>query len=136
VLAARIDRAGEREKAVLEAAAVIGMEFSARLLERIVDAPADALAALCAAEFVVQTAVYPEPEYAFRHPLTQEVAYRTQLATHRARLHAAVARTIAELAPDRAGENAALVAHHWEAAGDAVEAARSHRRGGGMDRRP
>jgi class 3 adenylate cyclase/tetratricopeptide (TPR) repeat protein len=128
VLAARIDRAGEREKAVLEAAAVIGIEFSARVLERVVDVPADALAALCAAEFVVQTAVYPEPEYAFRHPLTQEVAYRTQLATHRARLHAAVARTIADVAPERGGETAALVAHHWEAAGDALEAARSHRR--------
>jgi len=128
VLAARIDRAGAREKAVLEAAAVIGMAFSARLLERVVHAPTDTLAALCAAEFIVQTAVYPEPEYAFRHPLTQEVAYRTQLATHRARLHAAVAATIADVAPDRRGENAALVAHHWEAAGDALEAARSHRR--------
>src|SRR5204863_5428152 len=99
LLAARIDRAGEPEKVVLQAAAVIGREFSVRVLERVVDVPADALARLSAAEFIVPTALFPDQEYAFKHPLTQEVAYRSQLAAQRARLHAAVARAIAESAP-------------------------------------
>ena len=30
-------------------------------------------------EFVLETPLYPEVEYAFKHPLTQEVAYRSQL---------------------------------------------------------
>jgi tetratricopeptide (TPR) repeat protein len=131
VLAARIDRAGEREKGVLHAAAVIGAEFSGRVLERVLGVEEGALdqplARLCAAELILETALFPEPEYAFKHPLTQEVAYRSQLAAHRTRLHAAAARAIADAAPERAGEHAALLARHWEAAGEPLEAALSHR---------
>src|SRR5262249_3972260 len=56
------------------------------------------------------------------------IAYRSQLGARRARLHAAVARAIVESFPDRADENAALAAHHWENAGEPLEAARSHGR--------
>ncbi|MCA1846357.1 MAG: hypothetical protein LC792_24810, partial [Actinobacteria bacterium] len=59
----------------------------------------------------------------FRHPLTEEVAYRTQLGERRARLHRAVAEAITELQSDRLDELAALIAHHWEAAGEALQAA-------------
>ena len=80
------------------------------------------------AEFLYQEALYPEAEYAFKHPLTQEVAYRSQLAERRARVHAAVARAIEELESGKLGERAALLAYHWEHAGDAREAAKWHRR--------
>ncbi len=130
VLAARIDRAGEQEKRILQAAAVIGREFSERVLTSVAGLAAaethDALERLCAAEFLIERQLYPEAEYAFRHPLTQEIAYRSQLGARRAGLHAAVARAIGESFPDRAHENAALVAHHWENAGEPLEAARSH----------
>ena len=43
-------------------------------------------------------------------------------------VHRAVARATAELYPDKLEERAALLADHWEAAGDALEAARWHRR--------
>ena len=43
VLAARIDRLAEREKAVLQAAAVIGKEFPSRVLARVVGLDADEL---------------------------------------------------------------------------------------------
>src|SRR5262249_39029103 len=72
--------------------------------------------------------LYPEAQYAFRHPLTHEVAYRSQLAECRARIHGAVARAIAELHPDRLDERAALLANHWENAGAFLEAARWNRR--------
>jgi adenylate cyclase len=64
--------------------------------------------------------------YAFKHPLTQEVAYASRLADRRAPVHAAVARAIAEQYPDRLDERAALVAQHWEAAGEPLAAARCH----------
>ena len=73
-----------------------------------------------AAEFVYEQALYPEAEYAFKHPLTQEVAYRSQLAERRARVHAAVARAIEELYAEKLDERAALLAHHWEGAGRAA----------------
>jgi len=130
VLAARIDRLPEREKQVLQTAAVIGRRFSEPILRALTDLPdADlsaSLRALQGAEFFYEEALYPEVELAFKHPLTQEVAYRSQLSEHRARTHRAVARAIEERHRDKLDEHAALLAYHWEAAGEAEEAARWH----------
>ncbi len=136
VLAARIDRLGEGDKAVLQTAAVIGREVAEPVLRGVVETLGEppvaelaaALRALVAAEFLYQESVYPEAVYAFKHPLTQEVAYRSQLAERRARVHAAVAEVIAALNPDKLDERAALLAHHCEGAGDALAAARWSRR--------
>ncbi len=132
VLAARIDRLGGREKSVLQAAAVVGKEFSAPVLEHAVELPSaeleDALRILVEGEFIYEQELFPEALYAFKHPLTQEVAYRSQLADRRAPVHAAVARAIAARYPERLDERAALLAQHWEAAGNALEAARWHER--------
>ena len=138
VLSARLDRLPEREKRLLQTASVIGKEFSDSLLRSIVAtsgrhalADADlvsALAALGRAEFIYEQALYPEVEYAFKHPLTQEVAYRSQLATRRAELHAAVARAIEHRDADKLDERAALIAYHWELAGEALTAAQWHAR--------
>jgi class 3 adenylate cyclase/tetratricopeptide (TPR) repeat protein len=132
VLSARIDRLAEREKRVLQTAAVIGREFPEPILARVADLPegelADALAALCNAEFIHQQSLYPIAEYAFAHPLTQEVALGSQLQEQRRSVHAAVARAIQESEPDRLDENAALLAHHFEEAGEPLEAARFHTR--------
>ncbi len=132
VLAARIDRLPEREKRVLHTASVIGKKFSEPILGRVADLgdgdlPA-ALHALTNAEFLYQEALYPEAEYAFKHPLTQEVAYRSQLAERRSLVHGAVARAIEEIDSGKLDERAALLAYHWEQAGDAREAAKWHRR--------
>ena len=132
VLAARIDRLGEREKLVLQTAAVIGRKFAEPILARVVDLPADALAdalrVLVAAELLYERALFPEAQYAFKHPLTQEVAYQSQLMDRRTRTHAAVARAITALYPEKVDERAALLAHHWEGAGEPLEAAQWSRR--------
>ncbi len=132
VLAARIDRLGEREKEVLQTAAVIGREFREGVLAQVAGRSSDdlaaALSALVAAEFVYETALHPEHEYAFAHPLTQEVAYGSQLADRRTQVHAAVARALEEGDAVKLDERAAVLAHHWEAAGEPLAAARWHRR--------
>ena len=132
VLAARIDRLPEREKAVLQTAAVIGRELPEPLLGRVAELPPTELAAavqsLMAAEFLYEEAPYPEVEYAFKHPLTQEVAYRSQLGERRARVHATLARAVEELHRDKLDERAGLLAYHWERAGEARLAAEWHRR--------
>jgi class 3 adenylate cyclase/tetratricopeptide (TPR) repeat protein len=132
VLAARIDRLDERDKQVLQTAAVIGRDFPEPVLRRVSEIPEDelaaAIAALTAAEFLYEEALYPEAEYAFKHPLTQEVAYGSQLSERRARVHAAVARAIVKLYPDKLDERAALLAHHFEHANEPLEAARWSRR--------
>ena len=137
VLAARLDRLPERDKRLLQTASVIGKEFSDPLLRAVVASHRDplpdaelaaSLANLAAAEFLFEQALFPEVEYAFKHPLTQEVAYRSQLESRRVELHAAVARATEELAADKLDERAALLAYHWEQAGDALTAARWHAR--------
>jgi adenylate cyclase len=132
VLAARIDRLSARDKSLLQSAAVLGREFGESVLERIAELSepdlAAALRALTGGEFIYQQALYPEAEYAFKHALTQEVAYGTQLADRRAHVHAAVAQAIEELYPDSLDERAALVAQHWEGGGDLRQAMRWHAR--------
>jgi adenylate cyclase len=127
ILAARIDRLPEREKHLLQTAAVIGKKFTGSIFERIVELPnaeiPAAISALQRAEFIFEEAIYPEAEYAFKHPLTQEVAYHSQLAERRLHTHAAVAAAIEEMNAGKLDEHAALLAHHWELAGERLRAA-------------
>jgi tetratricopeptide (TPR) repeat protein len=132
VLAARIDRLGEREKQLLQTASVIGKDFSEPILESVAlllrGDLEQSLQRLKDSEFIYQQSLYPVSEFAFKHPLTQEVALGSQLQERRKRLHAAVASAIREKQPDRLDELAALLAHHYEEAGETVEAVRFHRR--------
>ena len=135
LLASRIDRLSERDKQVLQTAAVIGKEFASPLLEEVADLPKPdlkaALEQLKQGEFVYEQSLYPVAEYAFKHPLTQEVALGSQLQSRRARIHAAVAKAASDSLAgqeEKLDENAALLAHHWEEAGEALEAASWHRR--------
>ena len=135
LLAARIDRLTEREKDVLQTAAVIGREFDEPTLAAVVEQEApqlrEALQKLKDTEFVYEQSLYPVAEYAFKHPLTQEVALASQLSEKRRKLHAAVARVI-EAAhggdATKLDEQAALLAHHWGEAGEVFAAATWHAR--------
>ena len=132
VLAARIDRLAEREKQVLQSAAVIGKTFAEAILEQVVELPkpelADALHRLKNADFIYEQTLYPVAEYAFKHPLTHDVALQSQLQGRRRRVHAAIAQAIEADGQGRLDKHAALLAHHWEGAGEALIAARWHRR--------
>jgi class 3 adenylate cyclase/tetratricopeptide (TPR) repeat protein len=132
VLASRIDRLPEREKRLLQQASVIGKTFQERVLTRICGIGEAgfhaAIRTLREAEFLYEESLYPRAEYAFKHPLTQEVADRSQLKERRAETHAAIARVIEEMSADRLDEEAALIARHWEEAGENLVAARWHAR--------
>src|SRR5207245_5246388 len=126
VLAARIDRLGHQAKDLLAAAAVIGRELDHDLLDRVAQIPPTELDGvidlLVEAELIAQTEVYPVSVYAFRHPLTHEVALGALLAERRRELHRRAAQAIAELNAERAGEVAALIAQHYEHARRVLEA--------------
>jgi tetratricopeptide (TPR) repeat protein len=132
VLAARIDRLAEREKQVLQPAAVIGKEFQEPILERVAELTksdlAESLHMLKDSEFIYEQSLYPIAEYAFKHPLTQEVALGSQLHDRRRRTHAAVAQALEEANAERLDDNAALIAHHWDEAGETLQAIVWHRR--------
>lgn len=59
-----------------------------------------------------------EPAYAFKHALTQDVAYGTLLHRQRRNLHLAVALAFEQLPDACEDELAAILAHHYAEAGD------------------
>jgi class 3 adenylate cyclase/tetratricopeptide (TPR) repeat protein len=130
VLAARIDRLDQEAKRLLQIASVIGKESSEASLRAVAGEVAGndfepSLAKLIEAGFLYEAELYPQRVLAFRHPLTQEVAYGTQLSGQRAATHAATARALVGLnPPERHDELAALVAQHFEAGQAPLEAAR------------
>jgi class 3 adenylate cyclase len=123
VIAARIDRLDPAAKLTLNAAAVIGSQFSPEILEALEIEPM--LDDLVLAELIDQTAFGPRRQYAFRHGLIRAVAYESQLKSDRAQLHLRLAATI-----EQHDQNAAIIAEHLEAAGDPRAAYAWHMRAG------
>lgn len=132
VLASRIDRLTGRDKDVLQTAAVVGRDGPIELLRAVVDLPLPDLTASLARLATAELLGPAESagRFAFRHPLTQEVAYRTQLLDRRRATHAAVARALLTIHGAAAATHAALLAHHFEEAGERLEAARWHEQAG------
>jgi tetratricopeptide (TPR) repeat protein len=128
VIAERIDRLGSTQKALLHICAVIGKEIPLGVLRQVAVFVASqidtGLEGLCEADLLqLLREIAGGRRFAFRHPLIQEVAYGTQLKTRRAELHAAVAVAMEQHYRDQPDEFAALIAHHYEAAGQPVNAA-------------
>lgn len=127
VLAARIDRLPDASRAALHAAAVIGPDFTAEVLDRVAGdedgAVEEALRDLVTAELVRETAAHPRREFSFVHPLTRQVALETQLLSERRHLHRAAAAALEEAEKDHLDESAAAIAEHLEAGECWLEAA-------------
>jgi class 3 adenylate cyclase len=130
VLAARIDSLDESAKDLLQTASVIGKRFAKPLLVRVAGRGEDEVEAglqrLETGEFIRRESL-SRPDYVFEHPLTQEVAYGSLLRGRRTRLHGDTAAALETLG-ERLGEQAAWIAHHWEAAERPFESGRWQRR--------
>ncbi|HEY6710522.1 MAG TPA: tetratricopeptide repeat protein [Actinomycetota bacterium] len=139
---ARIDQLSEGEKAVIKVASVIGRwcrpgwiaesyppagrpEEITRHLERLHEL-----------DLMPLRAAGPEPEYQFKHAITQEVAYQSLTFQLREALHERVGLFIERTFPDRLTQFVDMLAHHYgrtrrvdkqrtwfRAAGDAAKAA-------------
>jgi adenylate cyclase len=130
VVAARIDHLDDVPKQVLEIASVIGRMVSLPILERVAALPHDELSEaiwhLRQAELLYDLPPYERGLHAFRHPLIQEVAYRSLLHERRRDIHGLVARAMETLFKDQADEQAGLLAYHLEQAGETIKAAQQH----------
>jgi hypothetical protein len=127
-IAARIDRLLPAAKRTLSAAAVIGSRFNLDLLAQLGVEPA--VDELMTAQFIDQVKFTHQPEYVFHHPLIRAVAYEAQLKSDRAEMHRRLASVIEQHDHDSVGENSALIADHFEAAGDLRAAYAWHMRAG------
>ncbi|HEV2301656.1 MAG TPA: AAA family ATPase [Stellaceae bacterium] len=125
VVMARIDRLPAETKRLLQTAAVIGREFSLRLLRAVwrgAGAIEPHLSELTRLEFIHERPDPVQPGYAFRHALTQETAYMSLLERHRRAMHAHVGRAIENFYEGRAEEVAERLALHFGRSDDAEKA--------------
>ncbi|MCX7366718.1 MAG: AAA family ATPase [Alphaproteobacteria bacterium] len=128
VVEARLDRLGEGDRDLLQAAAVVGGDFDVELVREIGNLAADDAAAsvrrLIESEMLYERASLGGA-LAFRHPLVQEVAYNAMLRRNRGELHRRCALALARVSAADESQ-AALTAYHWEQGGDAAQAAASY----------
>lgn len=116
VIAARIDRLEEPQRRTVQTASVIGREFGLALLRRVSDVQEQlerSLHDLKRIELIYEKAGLREPEYVFRHALTQDVAYASLLQSERRRLHALIGAAIEELHAGRLEERAEELVYHF-----------------------
>jgi class 3 adenylate cyclase/tetratricopeptide (TPR) repeat protein len=120
LLSARIDSIPEREKRVLQEAAVVGRVFWAEPLRRFLGEDiTPALRALERRGLISarsDSSLANHDEYDFRHLLVRDVAYASLPKARRARAHAEVGAWVEEIAGDRADEFEELVAYHYRSA--------------------
>jgi class 3 adenylate cyclase/tetratricopeptide (TPR) repeat protein len=116
VVSARIDRLASEDKRVLQAASVIGMEIPHATLDAILELSGPELEAsldrLQRAQFLYRMRVFPEPEYAFKHGLTREVAYDGLLLQRRRALHGQIVEAIERLYAERLVDKVDRLAQH------------------------
>jgi tetratricopeptide (TPR) repeat protein len=107
---------------------------SLALLRAIADLPDDALHRgldrLQAAEFLIETGLYPDLAYSFKHALTHEVASAGVLNERKRALHARIVDALEALAPERRAEQVERLAHHARGAERWEDAARYFRLAG------
>jgi adenylate cyclase len=120
IIGARIDRLTVTAKRTLNAAAVIGAQFDTELLESLLDSID--VAPLIEAQLVEQLGFAPHATFAFCHPLIQQVAYESQLKAGRSELHRRVAAVMQRTHGGFTGQEAAIVATQYAAAGDLRDA--------------
>jgi class 3 adenylate cyclase/tetratricopeptide (TPR) repeat protein len=125
VVMARIDRLPEQLKRLLQIAAVIGREFSLRLLSAVwrgAERIEDLLRELTLLEFLYERVVGDGTVYVFRHALSQETAYGSLLERHRRAHHGTVGHALERLYRDRRDEVAELLALHFGRSEEAEKA--------------
>jgi DNA-binding NtrC family response regulator/tetratricopeptide (TPR) repeat protein len=121
VLRARIGWLGEEERTLLQSAAVIGKDVPAALLRLLTDLPderfQEGVRKLQVAEFLYEVATGGELEYAFKHALTQEVAYGLLSAPQRRMLHARIVEATQKLFAGRVEQHVERLAYHARSGG-------------------
>jgi class 3 adenylate cyclase len=126
-LMARLDRLAPA-KEVAQVGAMIGREFSHRLLGAVLRSPPANLDAalddLVRSELVARRGVAPDTIYTFRHALIRDTAYNSMLRGQRMLRHAQIAAAIEQLEPDTMASQPELLAYHCQEGGQAEAALR------------
>ncbi len=133
VLQSRLDSLPGEEKTALQRASVVGRVFWDNLIAQIghgadpIHVPAaQALLGLTRRELVYTRSTSSfagANEYIFKHHILQDITYETVLKEKRKIYHGQVAAWLVSQSGERAEEHAALIAEHYEKAGQPIQAA-------------
>ena len=116
IIMSRIDRLDENLKYILQCASVIGREFSFPLLNGITGggiALHEDLEKLKELELIYDKGPSPEPEYIFKHSLTQEATYNSLLLGRRKELHISIGKMLENMHKSRLEEYYETLAYHF-----------------------
>jgi class 3 adenylate cyclase len=114
LLAARMGKLPQEDRAVLQAAAAIGRRFAPGLLSLVVEAQDNvgtALQRLQAQDIVYRDA--NSSDYVFKHILLRDSVYQGLLSGRRADLHRKIAEALEKRSEGRLAEIAETLAHHY-----------------------
>lgn len=114
LLTARVDRLAPQDRALLQAAAVIGRRFDPALLAVVADDGVDIDTRLAAMQAL--DLVHPEGRsggYAFKHALVRDALYQSLLKGPRAAFHLKIAKEIERRSGNRLVEVVEMLAHHY-----------------------
>lgn len=135
VLQARLERVRPAERVTLQHAAVVGRAFWRGAVEYIAQEPTPEA---CWADLQQRELVFRQPtsqlrgeeEYHFKHALLRDVVYEYTLKRQRRVYHRRAAEWLMQVANERVDEWAAVIAAHYEAAGEQLAAAHWYQRAG------
>lgn len=132
-LMARLDRLAPA-KEVAQVGALIGREFSRRLIEAVLHlTPAklgEALDDLVRSGLVARRGLAPDELYTFHHALIRDTAYNSLLRSQRVLRHGQIAVAIEQVEPDTLATHPELVAYHCQEGGQTAAALRHWRAAG------
>jgi class 3 adenylate cyclase/tetratricopeptide (TPR) repeat protein len=143
LLAARLDRLDADERTVIQAASVVGKEFSVDDVSAIVDEQLRARATSIVTALMRKELVRPDhtgsgDRFRFRHILIRDAAYNAISKQQRAQLHERFANWLEQTFPERLTEYEEIIGYHLEQAygyrislGPADDAARTTARRAG-----
>jgi predicted ATPase len=128
----RIDALEKEARQILELASVIGREFPNRLLIAVseTDQLEAQISRLQELEFVYQKEIVPELIYLFKHYLTQQATYESILIQCRKDLHKRIGAAIENEYKESLDNYYAVLAQHYEKAGEYQLAFDYYRRAG------
>jgi tetratricopeptide (TPR) repeat protein len=121
LLAARLDRLGGDERAVIQSASVVGKEFgvddvAALVPEQLRARTSSIVSALVRKELVRPDHEGPRDAFRFRHILIRDAAYNAISKQQRADLHERFANWLEETFPERLSEYEEIISYHLEQA--------------------
>jgi class 3 adenylate cyclase len=123
LLTARVDSLAPHDRALLQAAAVIGRRFSAHLLAAVFEDASDVEMRLAAMQLL--DLVYLDDQsdnFSFKHALVRDALYQSLLSGPRASFHLKIAEEIERRSGNRLPEVVESLAHHYGQADHADKA--------------